>query len=93
MSGQTCQVWLRYGTGEVIHVDFKPQLHITFTPEPDIDPQLMEMFAVETFVTPCLFASRLSNKIIKSRPYILYTRKTGLLLPAVLHGEISNDAS
>lgn len=48
--------------GEVIHVDFKPQLHVIFTPEPDIDPQLMEMFAVETFVTPCLFGWEVTVK-------------------------------
>lgn len=41
--------------GEVIQVDFTPQLHIEFTPEPDFDPGLIEMFAVETRVVPCLF--------------------------------------
>jgi len=41
--------------GEVIQVDFTPQLHIEFTPEPEFDEGLMEMFSVETRVVPCLF--------------------------------------
>jgi hypothetical protein len=41
--------------GEVIQVDFTPQIHINFTPEPEFDEGLMEMFSVETRVVPCLF--------------------------------------
>ena len=41
--------------GDVIRVDFKPQLHVVFEPEPEFDPGLMEMFSVETRIVPCLF--------------------------------------